>query len=397
MLKKSIILLALFAAFFAYSSCSSDEPNDKLQIDLTAAETDIMNTYNDLAFKLLDFRNNNEVDNNSNIAIAPYSLTVSLSMASNYAQGDDFERLKKMLGFNQIDDLNTLNNKLLHSLPYTDSKVTLSISNSAWIHPDFVRYFPESFESTLSDSYNAPTYKTDLSSTGGINSLNQWCSNATNGLISQFFNEPVGLKMLVLNANYFHGEWKNKFDESETAPRAFTCGDGSKRQIKTMHASLNAEALFTPELSMLSLPYGNGSFKMNFILPAENSSINEMLKDLNGNNWKKMLANKSYYYNIKISIPKFKLNYTADFLDLFQSTEIENQTGASGAMPISFVKQMVYIETDEKGTTAAVVSGTGSEPTANPDLVFNVDRPFIFIIDEAQTGSILFAGIIRNP
>lgn len=110
---------------------------------------------------------------------------------------------------------------------------------------------------------------------------------------------------------------------------------------------------------------------------------------------KTVYCTTKYYYHlnsatnnsVQIYLPRFKISTSSDFLNYLRGVEIDNPTGNSGALGMGFAQQAVTIETDEDGTTAAVVSGVGLEPTMVLPQIFDFNKPFVFVINEKQTGS----------
>lgn len=398
-ISKIIFLINLICIL---NSCSSDEPKDEtvvpVKIELSRADKEQLQNNNDLTFNLLSFCNTVDIKNgknNEDIVIAPYSMSTSLSMAANCLSGDDLRQIEKMLGFKNLQDINNLNKKLLSFLAYNDPKITLSIANSMWSKPGSI-FCTEKLKSTIKDYYYAPTFEADLSTNEGMDNLNSWCSKATNGLIPNFLEEPVDVEIMMINTNYFHGEWTEKFDKTQTKPCPFTDATGTKRVVSTMNNELIAKVAFSENFKMVSLPYGNKNFNMNLILPEDNISVEEIINSLNGNQWYELIS-KSENKLVAISLPKFKFDYRADFLNYVSDVKIDNPTGESSPLKISFANQAVSIETNEDGTTSTVVSGTGLIPTTDIPIQFVFNKPFLFIINEINTDAILFAGVVKNP
>lgn len=399
------IFFALFLVLVQLTlvGCSSEEPSDGkgdggVSIELSRTDEELVKESNGLSFRLLAFRNEQDVDkgeNNGNMVIAPYSFSTALSMAANALADDELARVKKVLGFKSIGGLNGMNQKLLSLLPKVDPKVTLKIANSVWVKPGSI-FYTEGLKNTMYNFYNAPTYNVDLGNDTGVNELNNWCSNATDGLISKFLESPVSMEMMMVNANYFHGQWTNKFEKEKTKIRVFTDGDGMRKNVKSMWASYSAKVAINSQMEMVSLPYGNEAFNMNLILPNDGVSVADVLAGLDADEWERLM-NSEASAKVEIYLPKFKISTSSDFMSYLKKIEIDNPTGNAGSLAIGFAQQAVTIETDEDGTTAAVVSGVGLDPIMLPPRVFDFNKPFVFVINEKQTGVVLFAGIVKNP
>lgn len=376
-------------------SCSSDEPDktdNRETIALSQIEVEQINAYNELAFNLLSFYNDKNIkngENNTNLIIAPYSMSLSLSMAANYLTGDDLKRIEKILRYKSLTDINNLNKKILNFLPKSDTAVTLAIANSVWNNP-VSKYSTDELKSVIKEFYDAPVFDVNIGTYAGMTELNSWCSKATQGLIPNFLDEPVDCELMFINSNYFHGEWTNKCDKSKTAPHPIKDANGTNKVVSTMDMELYTKVAFSSNFNMVSLPFGNKNFYINLILPNEEISVGEIIESLDEIKWNELIAN-SKDAQIDIRIPKLKISYKANFADYINNVKIDNTTAKSSDLTTIFANQITNIEINEDDMSSSAVS------RVNMPLQFNFNKPFIFLITENQTGAIMFAGIIKNP
>ena len=244
--------------------------------------------------------------------------------------------------------------------------------------------------------------------------INQWCSDHTNGLIKEMIKDiALDARMYVLNALYFKSDWSDNFRFSNRGTRDanFQKADGNWIPATMMSQGNRLDYYTDKYLSLVSLPYGNGVFSMYFLLPERLDSFGEMLAQLKKPNyWNQCLAGKRPT-EIDIFIPRFKVEYEVlpnlnallgkkgmgiAFTNLADFSEI----AAFPPLRITEVKQKTYIDVNENGTEAAAVTsveiGVGMAPP-DPKPEFRANRPFLFLIQENSTGTILFMGKIGAP
>ena len=181
---------------------------------------------------------------------------------------------------------------------------------------------------------------------------------------------------LLMNAIYFKGSWADKFDSSFTRKEDFTKGDGAKTKVDMMNQTSNVSYYFDKNCSAISKTYGNGAFKMTFILPDEGITTAELAKGLDRTALERIIKRKgSEEVIIKI------FSSMSSHLSLY----------------ISRVLQKARIKVEEKGTEAAAVTVidmklTSAIPSPGEPLTFYATRPFLYTISEVSTGAILFMG-----
>lgn len=344
-----------------------------------------------------------------NTMISPMSVSLALAMLYNGADGNTKKQMEEMLnkaGMSSID-INNSYKDLVAGLTSQDPKVELSISNAIFyrnsfpVKPDFI--------STNKTYYNAEISGIDFTkSAETLSKVNNWVLTNTKGkidkIIEQVKQEDV---MYLLNAIYFNGEWKYTFDTKETSNRAFTKSDKSIIQVPTM--SIEKEFQYSKEsnFELLELLYGSGKYSMLILLPDDGKNVDEIIKNLTTDNlniWtKKMTEQKK-----KVYLPKFEFKYDNSLKDELNSLGMTdafneakaNLTGISdaGKLFVSEVMHKSYIKVDERGTEAAAVTGiTVGVTSVGPDLSFRVDRPFIYLIREKTSNTVLFIGKVVDP
>jgi len=217
--------------------------------------------------------------------------------------------------------------------------------------------------------------------------------------------------MYLINAIYFKGAWTYRFETKNTEKATFYLTDGTPYQTDFMNMKERFRYMKNDLLSAVEMPYGKGDFSMMVLLPNEGKTYNDVISNLNSENWTSWTS-KLDSTNVFVNLPKFKFSYkktlNQDLVNLGMGIAFDPSnadfTGINeaGQLYISFVLHKSFVEVNEEGTEAAAVTVVGVSLTsvgpAEPVYVnFNVNKPFIFAIKENSTNSILFMGLVKKP
>lgn len=340
-----------------------------------------------------------------NVFISPLSLHMALGMILNGADGQTAQEIQKTLHLDAqtLAEANQTYQNLLVNLPKADPKVQLILANSVWYRSTFP--VEVSFQNLLKQSFDATVSAEDFNSPATVGKINNWASEKTNGkipkVISQIQSNDV---MFLLNALYFKGDWTTQFNPGKTIDAPFTLASGTTTNVQMMRNDLNINMAFRPTYGAYELPYGSGQFAMTVLLPTENLTADALINNLTGEEWNQLQKDMKLG-NVDFGLPKFTLNYEIMLNRALSAlgmpmafTELANFSKLSkqGGLALSFVKQNTFVAVDEKGTEAAAVT-TGGVTTTSVKVPTLCDRPFVFIIHEKTTGTILFTGKMADP
>ena len=346
-------------------------------------------------------------DGKQNTITSPLSVAVLLAMVLAGADGDTAKEMARVLHLEDKRDVRV--GALLRTLADTD-EVTLSVADALWA--DQGRPFEEDYLTFVRNTFGATVEEADLGSSKTAQAIDAWADKNTKGLIREIAAD-LGLPdssaiLVLLNAVYFLGEWKTKFDAARTVPRPFTLADGSKVDLPTMHLA-GAEFGYTERdgYRMLRLPYGeNGRYAMEVLLPNDGISVAKMLDSLDARQWQADVDSLTERTMDMLALPRFELRWKGELSGSLQRLGISAAFGGRAdfrpmSKENSFLKSVVhktYIRVDEKGTEAAAVTGGVMTTSARMNQSeFIVDRPFAFTISDKQTGAILFLGTVTDP
>ena len=405
-----LIPFAILTLFACNDNIDDNQRFNTMPIELNLSATEIKLTDEGQIFGMDLFSAVSAEDKDKeNIVISPLSLNIALAMVWNGANGETKEAIQKAMGISNYppEEVNAYFKKLQDILPETDPRTKLSLANSIWTRQGFP--IKESFYNINEKWYDAKVSELDFDSPKAVDIINQWCSDNTNGLIKEMLkNIPSNVVMYLMNALYFKGEWSDgcAFPKSDTRDANFFPENGQMIQVKMMSQKSEQPYYADEHLALTSLPYGNGAYKMVFILP--NGSFDDMIERLRQPDYLSNCLKGGYTREVNLFVPKFKIEYEIKLNEPLTQMGMEiafsdfaDFSGISNVgLTISEVKQKTFIEVNEEGTEAAAVTSISMEKTSvgpPQPVLFRADRPFLFLIQESSSGVILFMGKIGKP
>lgn len=351
----------------------------------------------------------------TNYIISPLGVAYNLCMFSNGARGATLTSILKVLNVADTgvtpDKLNRFCEKMYAMLNYDGSSGSASLSNSFWIDNGHEVY--ESFVDVCVDKYRTDLFVRPLCTINTMNEINQWVESHTNGMIDKFLQKPLDIyqRSALLNAIYMNGDWVNKFDRACTISNyRFNNEDGTNGICEMMMTyNLHLSTITSDNFNIVRFPLDSGKYGLDIVLPHKGISIKECLPSLNGelfSEWNKNSRLKSWDI---VKVPKFDQEYSTSYLKPLLNLGLDNffVTGDfSGMTPskqffVTNIIQKAKFKVDEEGAEAAVatmdiaVGSTLDGPKRKPT-EFVLDRPFMYILTDTQTNTILFVGEIRK-
>lgn len=408
-------------------SCSSSDETEDLgdaktvvnmlsnpvPINLTPEQQVFANDNNQFTLNFLKTMNETDLSGKSFI-YSPLSITYVLGMVNDAATGQTERELEQTLGFHEggIQAVNDYCKKLIDGLPKVDSDVTLNIANAIFLNKNYT--LKSQFEQDMQTYYDAKAEALDFFDPSTLDHINGWCNEKTKGMIPSILEEvdPCMVSYL-LNAIYFKADWTSKFDEKNTKEEAFTTENGTTR-VPMMHQNVLIQYIKNDTYSAIEMPYGNGLWRMNVMLPEEGKSIDDVIDCL-----KEDYENRSYRaHEVDLKLPRYETESDTDkaggLINLMQKmgiqlafnrnlSEIPNMATRNEQpvnLYIEIMRQKAKIKVNEEGSEAAAVTVAGmTEYSAGPNTIieypkatFHANRPFVYVIREASSGVILFVG-----
>ena len=333
-----------------------------------------------------------------NVLCSPLSAQVLLSMLASVTEPESAAEIYSALGCGNQELLNSMNVKLMGAMKNA-SPVTFKPANALWYDTQFT--LSDAGNDLISGNYAPEVFARDFQAGGIADEINKWCAERTDNLIPKILEEDP-IAFALLNALYFYGPWANEFDVDKTRDKDFF-GENGTTNIKMMHNEGIAGVFIDPETLMsmgVELKCKGGQFALDYLLPKKGQSLDEFLTAENIQNAFNWLGSDNVCY----AIPKMKLtpgtiNLKKALADFGISKVYDS--GAAIRMftePVGLqnILQKSAVEIDEKGAKAAAVTIATGDVMAPPALPVIIDRPFVMLIREVSTGTILFAGAVRN-
>lgn len=404
----TVMLSILSGIFTACEKRSDPLPGDPVQIELSLKQKEVIESANEFAFSLFKPLVA-DAKGSGNIMISPFSVSSALSMTLNGASGETFEAMKDALAYSDktLEEINETYLKLMNDMISVDPRVVMEIANSVWVEKNLTVKQP--FMNSLETWYKAEARSFDVTDPAAVKMVNDWIAGKTHDKIKNMLESlDPDIAMLLVNAVYFKGKWRNQFDPDETGLKPFYVTGDAPVQVQMMHQKENFRVVNTGNATLVELPYGQGNYSMVVMLPDVGVTLSEALQLVTPENWYTWMTNlENAVSEVDLSLPRFKYEYKRRLNDdltnlgmgvAFNPMLADFSNMSDQELFISFVLHQTFIETNEEGTEAAAATVVGMELTSVPNTrVVNVNRPFLYFIRETTTGTIVFMGQVTDP
>ncbi len=429
------MLLTCLAVMFLLSACALEIPQPDPNTNLPTEEKEMLtgkvdynpnpqyipedaeelaDANNQFAFDLYQQLNSGQ----GNVLYSPYSLYQALTMVYAGARGDTASQFESVLHYPlSQEEIHAVSNALNLALSsqsnntgQDDQKFTLEIANAIWAQRD--GHVEQSYLDLISEHYAAGMRTVDFAqSQEAADLINQWAQENTNDKIKEIANPSmfnVNTRLALTNAVYFKGAWFFPFMEENTTKEDFTLLDGENVEVDMMMTSEEFSALKNERVQMVELRYHNSPIVMDLIAPIDGSweAFSQTLTSGLLDDYIGQLETR----RVNLSLPKFKIEtpemdlinpmQELGLIDVFgMNADLSGMTGDKSLL-ISTLVQKAFIDVNEAGTEAAAVTIAVAQEKAmiSPDpITISFDSPFLFLIRDTNTGTILFIGQLMQP
>lgn len=363
-----------------------------------------------------------------NFAFSPGSISAAFSMLYAGAKGETAQELQRVFHFQLPErELLAAHGALLGS---GDGKCELESANSLWVAQGFT--IEPGFEQLMSESARASLERADFRKEPEPSRarINQWVSEQTRGHIPDLI--PQGAitsdsRLVLANALYFKGRWKERFDKDTTQPAAFRLLSGQEAQVPTMQRTGKYRMARLPSVSLLELAYECSDITMVILLPETGEPVAEegaeptptkgpvlspaqalerLEKELSAEALAQWVDGLGPEREVAVMLPRFKLKAKVTLTEVLRQlglkrafsdgAEFQGITQESVALSGAFHQS--FVQVDEEGTEAAAATGAVISITSvgPPPSQFTVDRPFLFALRH-KSGALLFLGRVTDP
>jgi serpin B len=263
----------------------------------------------------------------------------------------------------------------------------------------------------IQNNFNAPVEKVDFKDPVNREKarikINDWTADKTNQKIKDLLEKTIledSTKLVVVNAVYFLAGWQLEFKKELTKPATFY---GLTKSSEKAFMQMGSLMKYAEEngVSLLEIPYIQNKASMIILLPDDSDKFLDLQYNID-NDYLNALYNKSTPIMVNLLLPKFKIEYKTDLKEAFFNAgmmlpfiEAANFSAivAQNNIMISHIIHQTFITVDEEGTEAAAATAIlWTTKSIQKIINFNANRPFIFLIRDNATGSILFMGQLVN-
>ena len=356
--------------------------------------------------------------NSGNLFFSPYSISTCLAMLYAGASGDTEQQMSQVLGFgtNQ-QQFASLFGKLQDELATNQqpNAVELNIANALWTQEGFP--FLPAFLETATNQYQASVNQADFATSADAvtQTINNWVAEETQNKILNILppgSIDANTRLVLANAIYFLGAWTASFEETNTVTSPFYVSSTAQVQAPLMHQpEVGVNYMETSDFQAVELPYGSNQLaSMVILLPWQLDGCGQLEQQLSPAFLSSTLAGM-LERDVELFLPRFTLESSFELTktlavmgmpDAFTpgAADFSGIDGTSDLF-ITFVTHKAWGEVNEAGTEAAAATVVGVGVNAGgpppPPPVFRADHPFIFLIRDTQSGSLLFLGRLANP
>lgn len=394
------------------SGCTArEEKQTQVSVALRAVQSidrRVVAATNDFGFDLMR-RLDAKSKAQSNIVMSPLSICSALAMVYNGAAGSTRKAMANTLHLGALSpgEINRAHSALRANLQNADPSLETAIANSIWARQG--TNFGANFLKRNRKYFGAKISSRDLSAPATLTEINRWVKTNTRGKIETIADRPydAATMMVLINAVYFKGQWKDKFEKSATKSGDFHLQSGQTARVPMMNQSGEYSYLKAKNFAAVALPYCNGAMSFYLLLPDKGLPLATLLKTLNAKQWSAWRGQMEEREG-HISIPRFKLSFDEELKNALSTLGMSEAFSARADFSamrkerdlfISAVRHKAVIEVDEKGTVAAAATqavGATKDKTDEP-FQFIADRPFLALLCDERSGSILFLCALRDP
>jgi serpin B len=352
-----------------------------------------------------------------NLFCSPYSVSTALAMTYAGARGPTAAEMARALDFTLEPGrlhptFGALQNRLIKG-GGPKHGYQVNVANALWGQEHF-GFLPDFLNLTRRD-YGAGlrevNFQADPEAARRV--INTWVEQQTHDRIKDLL--PQGLlttdtRLVLTNAIYFKGFWAEQFKKANTKQEPFKLAGGDQVQAPLMHRTDHFQYLDGGDFQALELPYRGNDLSMVILLPKKVDGLSALEKKLTAANLAAWLG-RLREQEVQVALPRFKVTRAFNLNQVLESLGMRQAFVAGGAdfsgvsgtngkrLFLQAVVHKAFVDVNEEGTEAAAATGVVVKEEAAPaePAVFRADHPFVFLIRDNRSGSVLFLGRLTNP
>ena len=373
---------------------------------------------NDFTLNLFKNLNADPARKGKNLLVSPYSISSALTMTVNGAAGDTRKSMIRALCLGDATDekINSEAASRKRSLSAVGGDTKLSIANGLFVNKEIS--FRQPFLDACKKSYGASLERMDFAKPEAVKTINSWVSKNTGEKIPKIIDKTKSDDVaFIINAIYLKARWLHPFAGDKTSNWSFNLADGTTKQVRIMNMKRqDFSYLENQEFQAINLPYKDNRLSLYIFLPGKETTLSAFENGLTSQKLDSWLGQFKSRKGA-LGLPKFKIEdrmtlkqplskmgmtlaFSPDKADFTRMTSIDTSGGKR--VYIDDVIHNNFMKVDEEGTEAAAatvvkmaLAMARMEP--DPGFLMVVDRPFLILLRDKETGANLFFGHINNP
>jgi serpin B len=347
-----------------------------------------------------------------NQILSPFSVSSALAMAYTGARGITEKQMAEALQFptNRTDVSSGMTAILASFTNLSSGDVELNVANALWPQSGY-QFIPEFLDLCRNHHQAVPDFVDfQANSEAARQRINAWAERSTKGKIKGLVapgSVTADTRLVIANAIYFKGKWASRFEKSKTRSRPFWIAAEKAVQVPMMSQKSTFLHLVDGDTQILEMPYRGDGVSMLVLLPKTREGLGGLVARLNlGNltNWMDHLRPAE----VDLLLPRFKINSRFSLTPTLAAMGMRDAfapdradfSGMTAQRPlfINLVEHAALVEVDEEGTVAAAATGISLGCAQRPPpATFQADHPFVFLIFDRPSRTVLFMGKVTNP
>ena len=352
-----------------------------------------------------------EQDTEANVFFSPLSISTAFSIAYEGAKGETASQIQQVFDFDENDSKRHKKiSDVLSRLNHEDDWYKLQVANALWVKENY--QIKQDYLNTAKTHYSSTVDNVDFTTNDGINQINDWVKEKTNNKIQEIL-EPGSTdeltRMVITNSVYFNGKWALGFNPDNTREQPFWTDKNNSVQVPMMREPADIyNYAETDHLQALELNYLGGDISMVILLPKEKDGLQSLEQSID-NEIFNSVKNNMTREPLTVKIPKFEFETKYNLINPMKDLGIRDAFDEKNADFQGITDERIYLDkavhkafvnVNEEGTEAAAITAlVGRFTSGPPEPVdeFVADHPFMFVIQEKESGKILFIGRLVSP
>ena len=369
----------------------------------TATAFDATESINQLAIDLYK----QTAASDGNLFLSPYSISTALAMVYGGARGETDQQMNDTLCFARQGATHPAFSNLRKKFNGIQEKGNsqLNVANSLWPQADYP--FLADYLGLAKEFYGTDIEPVDFKreSEAARLRINNWVKTKTNDKIKDLLEKGTvtsDTRLVLANAIYFKGNWASPFKKEATHDVPFSIQPGTEFSVPMMSLTDDFNLARGDDFQALELPYAGDDLSMIVLLPNDKNGLASLEKTLRPEMLADLPFNKQ---EVRVQLPKFKFEWKFELSKTLKAmgmpiafTDQADFSGMDGSkgLALDFVIHQAFVEVNEEGTEAAAATAASIRTTSMPPM-FAANHPFLFLIRENETGTILFIGRVNDP